>query len=1337
MDKDLSCITYNDDFIKTLLKKLKVGTAKSIHLNSLPGASFKKMDLCALGNHEDFLKVLLQKDNFSFEVNLNTPAQEADQMADTKRKLTTLEIENNDNYLEFGIKNLGLGFPLLIKRDHRNPKRVIKAPLFIWNLDLGKSPTKANTWIIKRAEDHPIKLNELLLAHLAAETNIQLSPSAPELLPEGVLDKNALITLCNKILTQLNGAAQIEDFTVSACPAREQADARAENQAQIHWGGVFGIYASQKETIINSLEALRADKRESLAGTAATKPLSQTRLTCMEMDPSQTQIINTLTDNEIKLIQGPPGTGKSQCLTGILTNLLANQSNALVVCEKKTALDVIYANLKALGLEQHVVLIDDVNKARRAVIKKAREINDNKKPPAPYPTKELAHAYKEYVALGKKIQAKYQAAAGQILMDYSWKDLIGIHWALGEHDRLNRQGVNYEGVNFNDHDYQMMRERISTGSDLRGKLGAKALRALQCFNEWVFARENNFYETEGIKNHLSKIQSVLEVMEDYLERHAGDLQKRKLSILDRDQLTQAEELITALSQKLTTLKEVHQTGYRVSGGEFYQKPGVGAQVAALFSKKTREIVKLKLRAARLVAEVGKLNQDFLEAAGYEVSTEGDLLRGGNFRANEERLLAAAERGQAAQEVVGVVKKHFTCLRAYESQLQELMQSELLVLTEIKTKDFQHVDDYKNHIHEAGRLVTEITESMPKFRQYHAWKVFKKELASEPKLNAIVKALENYPPAEWEKAFKAWYVKGAIMDYEGRNKKGFMRGDDELRHWAKLHDFLQKHQVGQINHQWNSRKRARLDGITYNFNGLYNLKKNKAYGRKNPLKKIIARDMETLQTMFPIILTNPESANALFPVKKGLFDMVMFDEASQLRLEEVFTCLVRGKHKVVAGDQHQMPPSHHFKAEPKDENNDRPAEVASDLQHLATSESLLDYCADLGDASQSHLDFHYRSKHPALIEFSNHAIYGGNLVHMPLQENYQAINFRQLNGVFNDGVNAAEVEEVKRILIEEIEPQDNGEYPSVGVGTFNVEQRNTIIKELLEQAEKDRAFAAKYQQLKNSGLFIKNLENIQGDERDIMILSTGYGIKEDTRQFEQRFGNINQKDGYKLLNVLVTRAKEKLYVCTSVPKDKYLNYLEHIDNGDGNNRKGLFYAYLAYAEAVSAGDKTRVQQILKSLDKYSHDINRTVPNNQNIAETPFENEVNNHLKDHFDKDKILPQHKIGGFTVDFLIQSGMGKGIIVECDGKSRHQSKEAATQDLYRQKTLESLGYTVRRLWATNWFDNRDTEMKKLLESIHEPSQSIDPEELTDQEKYTLEKELNESNQKGIDDSYR
>ena len=229
MEEKFSQIKFDEKFIKKLLEKLKVGNTRSIHLNVIPGRSATRLDLCQLWKldenlPQEFIGNLLSDEIFSFEISFDKldiwklDENEKKQLALLSKRLNTIVIENNDNFLEFGIKNFGFGFPILVKRDKHDPTKIIKAPLFIWNLDIDRSYHDKNTWKIRREEDSYIKINELLISHLSKDESIHLDKIPKEILEDGILDKTELLELCNNILTQLNAKADISELRIEICP---------------------------------------------------------------------------------------------------------------------------------------------------------------------------------------------------------------------------------------------------------------------------------------------------------------------------------------------------------------------------------------------------------------------------------------------------------------------------------------------------------------------------------------------------------------------------------------------------------------------------------------------------------------------------------------------------------------------------------------------------------------------------------------------------------------------------------------------------------------------------------------------------------------------------------------------------------------------------------------------------------------------------------------------------------------------------------------------------------------------------------------------------------------
>lgn len=405
----------------------------------------------------------------------------------------------------------------------------------------------------------------------------------------------------------------------------------------------------------------------------------------------------------------------------------------------------------------------------------------------------------------------------------------------------------------------------------------------------------------------------------------------------------------------------------------------------------------------------------------------------------------------------------------------------------------------------------------------------------------------------------------------------------------------------------------------------------------------------------------------------------------------------------------MPPSNYFSKifdgsiDDEDEFDEEDELIIDRDNILLSCESLLDFATELS-FDKMHLDFHYRSKHPYLIDFSNYAFYNQRLKPLPNSIDYSPIKYIQVNGTYSDHTNDAEAETVLSIIENNISRFPNGEYPTIGIATFNIAQRNLIKSKIIERRkfEKYAEFNDKILELEENGFFVKNLENIQGDERDVIILSTTYGYNKDGN-FAHRFGPINHKKGNKLLNVIITRAKYKVYVCTSIPEEDFLNYKDYLITEGENNRRAVFFAYIAYSKAVSENDDESRFAVLNALAENSTNTNKGPILNADL-ESPFEEEVYHALTQHFDKDSIIPQLQFAGFRIDMVYESkkeGVPK-IAIECDGAAYHSSQEAYLYDRHRQKILEKHGFIFHRIFSTNWWRNTKRETKILVDFIYE-----------------------------------
>lgn len=462
----------------------------------------------------------------------------------------------------------------------------------------------------------------------------------------------------------------------------------------------------------------------------------------------------------------------------------------------------------------------------------------------------------------------------------------------------------------------------------------------------------------------------------------------------------------------------------------------------------------------------------------------------------------------------------------------------------------------------------------------------------------------------------------------------------------------------------------------------------------PIRRYIKEFDKLLLDLFPCWLLGPETVSEILPLKSGMFDLVIFDEASQMFIESAIPTIYRGKKVIIAGDDKQLRPSSTFSAKIEGEDEHEELEVAAALEE----ESLLDLAKVNYDSVC--LNYHYRSKYDELINFSNYAFYGGkldvspNTIKTDLPKN-RPIERIKVNGRWIDRKNEAEAKEVVKLVKNILKTRNKNE--SIGIITFNITQQD-LIEDMLEyECSNDIEFRNLYNTEKNRvennediSLFIKNIENVQGDERDIIIFSTGYAPNEKNR-ISLNFGSLSKDGGENRLNVAISRAKEKIYVITSIEPEQLVNV-----ESTKNNGPKLLKKYLEYVRNVSDGNKDGASVVLNSV--LDSDIERNLVIN---FDSVFEEEVYEALtKEGFDVDT---QIGVSGYKIDLgIYDKNTSKYLLgIECDGAAYHSSKEARERDIHRQRYLESRGWKILRIWSKDWWKNPKKEIEKIKDYVN------------------------------------
>jgi hypothetical protein len=437
----------------------------------------------------------------------------------------------------------------------------------------------------------------------------------------------------------------------------------------------------------------------------------------------------------------------------------------------------------------------------------------------------------------------------------------------------------------------------------------------------------------------------------------------------------------------------------------------------------------------------------------------------------------------------------------------------------------------------------------------------------------------------------------------------------------------------------------------------------------PVRDLTRRAGIALQELKPCWMMSPLAVAQYLPRGHLSFDLCIFDEASQMTPENAVGALARSQQAMVVGDTNQLPPSNFFRKMIDDEDVDEDESVLS--------ESILEM-ANATFRPARRLRWHYRSRHSGLIRFSNRLVYNDDLVVFPSATESMpgmGVEFRAVEGLYKSGTNAVEAREMVETAIWFMKNDPNR---SLGIVTLNQKQRELIFEEMEYALSRDPAAAGYVEDWgeRNDGLeqfFIKNLENVQGDERDVIFIGTVYGPEQPGARVMQRFGPINGVAGKRRLNVLFSRAKQQIVTFSSMRAG------DITAEPEGNEGAYMLKRWLEYCATgvLDAGDLTHKEpdsdfELFVMAQIWA------------MGCTP------------------VPQVGVKGYSIDIGVkhpQWAHGFILGVECDGASFHSSKSARDRDRLRQEVLEGLGWRFHRIWSTDWFNNPGKQAE-ILRSV-------------------------------------
>lgn len=446
----------------------------------------------------------------------------------------------------------------------------------------------------------------------------------------------------------------------------------------------------------------------------------------------------------------------------------------------------------------------------------------------------------------------------------------------------------------------------------------------------------------------------------------------------------------------------------------------------------------------------------------------------------------------------------------------------------------------------------------------------------------------------------------------------------------------------------------------------------------PVRALLQKLPNLLPRLKPCLLMSPISVAQYLDPAHPPFDLVIFDEASQIPVWDAVGAMARGKEVIIVGDPKQLPPTNFFSRADSGDGADADDSIVEDL------ESILDDCI-AAQLPERHLNWHYRSRHESLIAFSNYHYYGNRLLTFPSPHQELGVSFRSVAGEYDKGKSRTNKAEAKAVVGEVLrrlhDPKLSGF--SIGIVTFSLAQQ-LLVDDLLEEARRNNPEIEPY--FSDSAvepLFIKNLENVQGDERDVILFSICYG-PDAIGRVSMNFGPINRDGGERRLNVAITRARQEVIVFSTLRA-------EQIDLSR-SRAQGVadLKCFLDYAER---GTVAIAERQMGSPD--------------GECESPFEEQVCDALRDK--GYRVHSQVGCSGYRIDLAIVDPDKPGrylLGIECDGASYHRSKTARDRDKLRESILRGLGWNLHRVWSTDWWEKPVEELARIEVAIAAARQS-------------------------------
>ena len=1070
----------------------------------------------------------------------------------------------------------------------------------------------------------------------------------------------------------------------------------------------------------------------------------------LDADSSQTQAVMAVKQGANLVIQGPPGTGKSQTITNIIAEALADEKTVLFVAEKMAALEVVKRRLDECHLGDAVLELHSHKSNKSAVLQELRHTLEL----GPPVVENHAAKKRRHTELREQLDAYCQEVNRPILTSgTSYINAQG-HLLKLKEEAGERELPALDFAEFRHWDGDAFTNACANVRELVGHLEAMGTPAHNPFAQSTLAHISPIEQNEVV----TRLTKALGLLSDCWK--LGDILAGEMDLDGPENLAAMRAICRAGERVLNapTLEGVQITAadWKLRGEQIEELIQAGEEIKALQDKRREQLIEQAWQANLLSvrqawATTGRHWWRFIFPSFRRAQRTLQGLVKGELPASAEACVELiddilryqvlrepyTERERLGESLLGIqwkgLRSDWSSLKVLSAWIVELHKEvgestvpagllkflesggklkgreEQLAMLERTVGELRElIDEVSQRLGMEARSIDEqplaaMEDELYRWRdqigaleQMAYYNHLRKKLCAS-ELGQIDRLSYDWtwPPALLLTSLKKAYYEGLVNEAYNKNEtlKRFNRVGHEsaIAEFRRLDEELLYHaQEELVLKHYHSLPAANAAGEMAIIRREVNKKR-----RHMPIRRLITQAGRAIQQIKPVFMMSPMSVATYLEQGVLDFDLVVFDEASQVKVVDAIGPILRGKQVVVVGDTRQMPPTDFF---------NKALELDDEESQTADIESILSMFLSQG-ASESMLRWHYRSRHDSLIAVSNREFYDGRLMIFPspgVNPYAKGLTFNHLpESVYERG--SSRTNPIEACAVAEAVMRHAKAHPdmTLGVVAFSTAQRDRILLEIERLRRLDPSCEEFFTTGKLEGFFVKNLENVQGDERDVIFISVGYG-RTAAGNVSRGFGPVNREGGERRLNVLITRARLAMEVFSNFTADDIKT--------ESNSPFGVraLKSFLHYAQTGE-------------LD-HRHETGKE-------ADSPFEEAVSDAICQlGYD---IEPQVGSAGFYIDIAVRDPEKPGryiLAVECDGASYHSSATARDRDRLRQSVLEGLGWRFHRIWSTDWFRDPPRESVRLKNSIEQALRSEGKPGVAEQSKRIERGELTENN---------